>query len=145
MIGTAYTADNEGCRLAAYRDTLGVWTIGYGCTGPEIGPGTVWSQDQAEQSFSQRYELAAAQAQRDLGDSAWFCLDPARQAALTDMAYQLGGTGLAAFARMLAALRAGDWLTARNQCLDSRYARQTPARAARNAAILLSGEWPAPF
>lgn len=29
----------EGCELAAYKCPAGVWTIGYGHTGPEVGPG----------------------------------------------------------------------------------------------------------
>lgn len=29
----------EGCKLQAYRDVAGVWTIGYGHTGPDVGPG----------------------------------------------------------------------------------------------------------
>jgi len=38
----------EGCRLRAYLCPTGVWTVGWGTTGPEIGPGTVWSQAQAD-------------------------------------------------------------------------------------------------
>jgi lysozyme len=37
----------EGCRLEAYRDGGGVWTIGYGQTGPSIKPGLKWTQQQA--------------------------------------------------------------------------------------------------
>lgn len=41
----------EGCRLKAYQDDVGVWTVGYGCTsrdtGLDIGPNTVWTKDQA--------------------------------------------------------------------------------------------------
>ncbi len=29
----------EGCRLVAYRDVAGIWTIGFGHTGPDVGPG----------------------------------------------------------------------------------------------------------
>lgn len=31
--GIAFIKDHEGCRLAAYKDGGGVWTIGYGHTG----------------------------------------------------------------------------------------------------------------
>ena len=38
----------EGCRLVAYQDVRGVWTIGYGHTGPEVVEGLVWGKVQAE-------------------------------------------------------------------------------------------------
>ncbi len=42
----------EGCRLTAYRDAVGVWTIGYGWTQPvdgrKIGEGMTISIEQAE-------------------------------------------------------------------------------------------------
>lgn len=38
----------EGCRLTAYRDQAGVWTVGYGHTGPEVRAGLVWTQAQAD-------------------------------------------------------------------------------------------------
>jgi lysozyme len=45
----------EGCRLTAYQDIAGVWTIGFGTTvypnGQRVQPGDVWSMTQAETSF----------------------------------------------------------------------------------------------
>jgi ABC-type branched-subunit amino acid transport system substrate-binding protein len=38
----------EGLRLKAYQDAVGVWTIGYGHTGPDVTPGLVISQAQAD-------------------------------------------------------------------------------------------------
>jgi lysozyme len=38
----------EGLSLRAYRDPVGIWTIGYGHTGPEVGPGDVITTAQAE-------------------------------------------------------------------------------------------------
>ena len=38
----------EGLRLAAYLDTGGKLTIGYGHTGGDFAPGTRWSQERAE-------------------------------------------------------------------------------------------------
>lgn len=38
----------EGCRLEAYKDAVGVWTIGYGSTGPHVRPGMVISQAKAD-------------------------------------------------------------------------------------------------
>lgn len=49
----------EGCRLTSYKDIKGVWTIGWGCTGPGIGPGLTWTQAQADGALNHR--LAALQ------------------------------------------------------------------------------------
>ena len=39
---------SEGCVLRAYKDTGGVWTIGYGHAGPDVHAGLVWTQADAE-------------------------------------------------------------------------------------------------
>ena len=49
----------EGCDLEAYPDpkTNGEpWTIGFGSTGPGIGPDTVWTQAQADERLMQDIE-----------------------------------------------------------------------------------------
>lgn len=38
----------EGCRLTAYYDVVGVLTIGYGHTGPDVVAGMTIDQDQAD-------------------------------------------------------------------------------------------------
>ena len=38
----------EGLRLTAYQDSVGVWTIGYGHTGPEVKKGMTITQAQAD-------------------------------------------------------------------------------------------------
>lgn len=60
----------EGCarrmedgRLHAYPDpgTGGVpWTIGWGSTGPDIGPDTIWSQEDADRRFTEHLGQFAA-------------------------------------------------------------------------------------
>lgn len=50
----------EGCRLSAYKDQAGVWTIGYGSTGPGIDEGTVWSQSQANLALIVRVNAIAS-------------------------------------------------------------------------------------
>lgn len=47
-MGLALTERGEGVRLTAYRDQGGVLTIGYGHTGPDVYPGQVITQAQAE-------------------------------------------------------------------------------------------------
>ena len=142
MTPEEYTKLNEGLRLACYIDSRGVPTIGYGCTGPGIIPGATWTQEQADSQFAERYSQAQAAAQVALGLGAWSQLDEVRQAALTDMAFQLGGAGLRRFQQMLAAVRASAWQMAHDECLESAYAKQTPARCFRTAQMLLTGNWP---
>lgn len=39
----------ESCKLTAYQDRNGIWTIGWGHTGPEVKAGITWTQQQADQ------------------------------------------------------------------------------------------------
>lgn len=39
---------HEGCKLTSYRCPAGIWTVGYGHTGRDIGPGLTITQAQAE-------------------------------------------------------------------------------------------------
>lgn len=38
----------EGCKLTAYQDGNGIWSIGYGHTGPEVVEGLTIDEDQAD-------------------------------------------------------------------------------------------------
>ncbi len=48
--------DDRRSRLpaSAYQDIVGVWTIGYGDTGPDVGPGIVWTQEQCDSALTNR-------------------------------------------------------------------------------------------
>ncbi len=78
----------EGCKLTAYQDIAGVWTIGWGHTGLGVQPGLVWTQEQADQvldidldmRYSQLLQVSPVLAERPEG----------QQAALTDFVYNLG-------------------------------------------------------
>jgi lysozyme len=50
--GMALIKSFEKCRLKAYQDSGGVWTIGWGHTGPEVHEGLVWTQEQADEEFA---------------------------------------------------------------------------------------------
>ena len=56
--GLALTRSFEGLRLEAYQDSAGVWTIGYGHTGPEVHRGQCISEIEAEALL--RSDLASA-------------------------------------------------------------------------------------
>ena len=62
--GIALLKSFEGCRLKAYRDIVGVWTIGYGFT-DGVYEGMTITQEQAEQMLMERlipYEHAVEEA-----------------------------------------------------------------------------------
>ena len=46
--GMKFTEQFESCRLTAYYDLKGILTVGWGHTGPEVMPGLVWTQAQAD-------------------------------------------------------------------------------------------------
>lgn len=46
--GLALIKTSEGLRLKAYRDAVGVLTIGYGSTGPHVKPGMTITEAEAE-------------------------------------------------------------------------------------------------
>lgn len=50
----------EGLRLTAYLDVAGIWTVGYGHTGADVAPDTLWTQVQADDAL--RSDLATAEA-----------------------------------------------------------------------------------
>jgi lysozyme len=46
--GLALIKDFEGRELTAYKDPVGIWTIGYGSTGPHVKPGMTITESEAE-------------------------------------------------------------------------------------------------
>jgi lysozyme len=100
--GLALLREFEGCRLEAYQDQGGIWTIGYGHTGPEVCEGLIWTQDQADA------QLAADASLRATAVARMVPLLPDNQfAALVCLAYNIG---LAAFGASTACrlVNAGD-------------------------------------
>ncbi len=49
--GIALIQGYEKLRLIAYQDQGGIWTIGWGHTGPEVVEGLVWTREQADAQF----------------------------------------------------------------------------------------------
>ena len=96
----------EGCRLEAYPDpaTGGKpWTVGYGCTGPGIGPGTIWTQQQAEDELEHRLF-----AERQVLDSLVTApVSENQMAALLSLAWNIGTAALGG-SHLLRLLNAGD-------------------------------------
>jgi lysozyme len=49
--GIQFIHGKESCELKAYRDSGGVWSIGWGHTGPDVHEGLVITQEQADELF----------------------------------------------------------------------------------------------
>lgn len=126
----------EGLRLAAYQDHLGFWTIGYGRLIDKAKGGGI-SAEEAEMLL--RNDVAKVTAEMSKRCDGWDGLPDGIRRATANMAFQLGVSGVLAFKNMWKALRAGDWQEAANQALDSKWAKQTPARAQRVAALIRQG------
>ena len=134
---------DEGCRLAAYPDPIShgaPWTIGYGCTGDGIEKGTVWTQQQAKDELEKRVDNLSVSLFNAIP---WvISLSPVRQAALLNMAYQMGLHGLLGFPHTLAACRVGDFDEASELMLESVWAKETPERAHRISDAMKTGVMP---
>ena len=131
---------DEGCRLRAYPDPLtgaSPWTVGYGHTGLDVHPATVWTQGQAEAALAADLDRHYDELARALP---WVeMLDPIRAAVLINMAFNLGVPGLLAFKATLAAVRGGAYARAANGMRASLWARQVYGRADRLAREMETG------
>jgi lysozyme len=128
---------DEGCRLNAYQDTVGVWTIGYGHT-EGVGKGDKITQAKAEEYLLED-TLAAARDASTL-PVGFDGLNAVRQAVLTNMTFNLGLTRILNFKRFLAAVQIRDFNKAALEMLDSKWAGQVGQRAIRLAKQMKKGE-----
>ncbi|WP_237929953.1 glycoside hydrolase family protein [Buttiauxella sp. S19-1] len=137
----------EGTKTKPYIDSLGYPTTGVGFKlGPQgapIGHYTftltqptidAWLQSLVDTTVS------SMKSNSVIAPALPHCNQP-RFDILTSMAYQMGVSGVAGFKNMLKAIEAENWSEAASQMLDSTWAKQTPDRAQRHAAVMKSGQW----
>lgn len=123
---------HEGLRLKAYRDSVGILTIGIGRNLEDRGI------TEAEARYLLDNDINACI--NDLLTFAWFPdLDPVRQRVFVDLCFNLGVKRLREFTKMLDAAARQDWPLAARELLDSRYAEQVGQRAQTLAAMLVTG------
>jgi lysozyme len=137
---------HEGLRLTVYDDATGK-PIGPGSQvigKPTIGIGTLIcapggiTQAEAQLLLTNRIAIATVAADKLVPGLRQN--DPVRFDVLTEMAFQMGGDGLAKFINTLQSVRDGRWGDAAAGMLASLWATQTPARAQALAAIMRSGQ-----
>ena len=100
----------ESCKLTAYLCPAGVWTIGWGSTGPEIVKGLKWTQEQADN----RLMLDVVRFERGVKALVKVSLSDNQLGALISFAYNVGLGNLQA-STLLKLLNAGDYKGAANQ------------------------------
>ncbi len=76
----------EGERFPAYKDPVGIWTICYGHTGPEVKPGLVYSKAQCKLLLEKDLQIANETINACYPAN----LTPNERAALVSMAYNMG-------------------------------------------------------
>lgn len=152
---------DEGLRLKSYPDPLSPlgkamnmpasqrppgwahlrgdpWTIGFGHTGLDVSPNTVWTKAMADAALARDVDRHTAELNRRL--PWWARLDDVRRDVLANMAFNLGVDGLLDFKNTLARVKAGDFEGAAEGMLKSLWARQVGERARRLAAMMRTGE-----
>jgi lysozyme len=102
-------------RFAAYPDPGSKngrpWTIGWGATGPEIGPGTVWTQAQCDARLAADLARTANEVAAALGKAS---TTQCQFDALASFHYNTGAIGRASLTRRHVA---GDYAGARQEFL----------------------------
>lgn len=111
----------EGFKGIVYKCTEGFDTIGYGTRLP-------LSKKEAEMILEYRLNILKGNLSGSL-----YMLDIDKKAwdILYNMVYQMGVKGVLNFKNMIKALEAKDYKRAGDEMLDSKWAKQTPARANR--------------
>jgi lysozyme len=129
----------EGYSLVAYRDNLGVWTIGIGHVDKSLHAGVTWTPEQVHAAFDEDFAIAREQCMKNCPFvTAW---NEPRAAVLEGMFFQMGERKVLQFVNTLAAMARSDWVAAARGMISSKWHDQTPGRVERLAAQLVSGEW----
>ena len=130
---------DEGIESQAYKDSLGLLTIGIGRLIDPSVLGSGLRPDEIEYLFNNDLKDRIEKLSKEIP---WFLeLDEARQGVLLNMSFQMGVTGFLKFKNTLALIKEGRYTEAATAMLQSKWAKQTPKRAARLAKQMLTGDW----
>ena len=128
---------HEGVVKHAYEDSRGYLTIGVGrLIDKKLGGGL--SDDEIDYLLANDIKRCQAEAET----YEWFAgLNEPRQAVVISLLFNLGKPRYDGFKASQAAIAAGDYATAAEEMLDSKWAAQVGKRADEMAAMMFSGEW----
>ncbi|MEX4923109.1 lysozyme, partial [Enterobacter cloacae] len=114
--GVALIKEFEGCKLTAYQDSVGVWTIGYGWTQPVDGKpiraGMTIKQETAERLL----KTGLVSYESDVCRLVKVGLTQGQFDALVSFTYNLGARSLST-STLLRKLNTGDYATAADEFL----------------------------
>lgn len=122
---TRWLEQDEGSRLKPYYCTSGKLTIGIGRNLEDNGI------SKAESKFMLENDIMRVMKELDAILPFWRELSPNRQAAIINMAFNLGTFGLSKFQKTIAHLQAQEWDEAGDEMLRSLWADQVGDRALR--------------
>ena len=146
---------HEGLRLAVYKDSLGIDTIGIGrnlvgrgITDEELDWMDIPNMDaiyehgitEADAMYLAKNDIAIVEDELCRAHECVADLDAVRQLVVMDMAFNMGVPRLCKFKKMWAAIHEGDFATASVEMLDSRWAKQVKGRAIKLSEAMKSGE-----
>lgn len=94
----------EGLELKSYKDSVGVWTWGYGSTGPHVTPDKVGTKEEAEQLIKKDLE----RFEKGVSDLVKVPLSQNQYDALVSFSFNLGLSNLKS-STLLKKLNASDY------------------------------------
>jgi lysozyme len=136
-------AIDEGKRLAAYLDSVGILTVGIGhnCVARPVAGvkkvGDTISEDECSDLFSD--DLEGSMHDLDAQLPWWRNLDDVRQNVIVNMSFNMGIWTLLQFKNTLSAMKNGDYALAANGMRRSLWAKQVGDRAKRLASQMEAG------
>tara|TARA_A100001015_G_C14935728_1_gene690366 strand:+ start:560 stop:1009 length:450 start_codon:yes stop_codon:yes gene_type:complete len=137
----AFIRQHEGKVNTIYKDHLGfkTWGIGH-LVQPEdqLQEGIEYSDMAVEEFFKKDFQKALNGAKALLNEQLDDDYPDQLLYIMTCLVFQLGQAGMRKFKKMWSALRIPDYGLAATELLDSRFAKQTPKRAAETAELIRS-------
>lgn len=140
---------HEGWRSKKYKDTKGIWTIGYGFnmesnTFPKEDVER-WSKSGITKEEGDKILLGHIDSvyKSVSRKHAFFKdLDDVRKLVILDMVYNMGERWLTTWTNTMTAIKSKNYKGAANLIIKTLYARQVGKRAFENAYALAYGEYP---
>ncbi len=140
--GLALLKSFEKCRLTAYPDGYGIWTIGWGHTGPEVVRGLTWAQAQADNALVRDTAKATWAVNSSLDADGAAAINQNQFDALVCFTYNVGA-GAEAHSTLIELINAGDLVGAANEFpkwnhADGQVSDGLTRRRAAEQALFLS-------
>ena len=131
----AQIVQDEGYKSKPYKDTRGLWTIGFGHLIKEGEKLEHLTPQEAVRLLHNDYMNATTSVDRMYP---WATGDV--RLVLINMTYQMGERGVSKFQKTIDYLRESEYVLAAGEMLDSAWAKQTPLRASRLAGRIMQLE-----